>query len=401
MNAQDFQAPVNVNRAQTLGWMIGGIALVLAVVGAVTAPDKFIRAYLFSYLFVLGLTLGSLGLLMLQHLTGGRWGVVLRRPLEAASRNIWLLLVLFVPIVWGMKYLYNGNGTDLGWMNSPKTGEHALTAWQQGYLTTSGYLIRAVIYFVIWFALVLIFNAWSKQQDSNTEDRYLRRRLKMYSGPGIILYVLSMTFAAIDWVMSISPHWASTIYGFIFVAGQAISAMCLMIITVILLSRFEPYSGFLRGPRLHDLGKLLFAFNMLWAYFDFSQLLIIWSGNLPEEISFYRTRLYSQWGVVALLVVTCTFALPFLILLSQHVKRTPSLISKVALWMLFFRVVDLYWMTRPEFTSSAVPDWRDIVTPVALVGIWVGFFALNLKQRPILPLGDPKLGEVLAAHHEQ
>ena len=401
MNAQDFQAPVNVNRAQTLGWMIGGIALVLAVVGAVTAPDKFIRAYLFSYLFVLGLTLGSLGLLMLQHLTGGRWGVVLRRPLEAASRNIWLLLVLFVPIVWGMKYLYNGNGTDLGWMNSPKTGEHALTAWQQGYLTTSGYLIRAVIYFVIWFALVLIFNAWSKQQDSNTEDRYLRRRLKMYSGPGIILYVLSMTFAAIDWVMSISPHWASTIYGFIFVAGQAISAMCLMIITVILLSRFEPYSGFLRGPRLHDLGKLLFAFNMLWAYFDFSQLLIIWSGNLPEEISFYRTRLYGQWGVVALLVVTCTFALPFLILLSQHVKRTPSLISKVALWMLFFRVVDLYWMTRPEFTSSAVPDWRDIVTPVALVGIWVGFFALNLKQRPILPLGDPKLGEVLAAHHEQ
>jgi hypothetical protein len=400
MNAQDFKAPVNVNRAQTLGWMIGGIALVLAVVGAVTAPDKFIHAYLFSYLFVLGLTLGSLGLLMLQHLTGGRWGVVLRRPLEAASRNIWLMLVLFVPIVWGMKYLYNGNGTDLGWMNSPKTGEHALTAWQQGYLTTSGYLIRAVIYFVIWFALVLVFNAWSKQQDNNAEDRYLRRRLKMYSGPGIILYVLSMTFAAIDWVMSISPHWASTIYGFIFVAGQAISAMCLMIITVILLSRFEPYSGFLRGPRLHDLGKLLFAFNMLWAYFDFSQLLIIWSGNLPEEISFYRTRLYGQWGVVALMVVICTFALPFLILLSQHVKRTPSLISKVALWMLFFRVVDLYWMTRPEFTSSAVPDWRDIVTPVALVGIWVGFFALNLKQRPILPLGDPKLGEVLAAHHE-
>jgi hypothetical protein len=400
MNAQDFKAPVNVNRAQTLGWMIGGIALVLAVVGAVTAPDKFIHAYLFSYLFVLGLTLGSLGLLMLQHLTGGRWGVVLRRPLEAASRNIWLMLVLFVPIVWGMKYLYNGNGTDLGWMNSPKTGEHALTAWQQGYLTTSGYLIRAVIYFVIWFALVLIFNAWSKQQDRNSEDRYLRRRLKMYSGPGIILYVLSMTFAAIDWVMSISPHWASTIYGFIFVAGQAISAMCLMIITVILLSRFEPYSGFLRGPRLHDLGKLLFAFNMLWAYFDFSQLLIIWSGNLPEEISFFRTRLYGQWGVVALMVVICTFALPFLILLSQHVKRTPSLISKVALWMLFFRVVDLYWMTRPEFTSSAVPDWRDIVTPVALVGIWVGFFALNLKQRPILPLGDPKLGEVLAAHHE-
>src|SRR5271170_3977160 len=143
--------------------------------------------------------------------------------------------------------------------------------------------------------------------------------------------------------------------------------MALMITVLVLLSRTAPMEGLIQKRHLHDLGKLLLAFVMLWAYFGFSQLLIIWSGNLPEEISFYRTRLYGQWGVVAVLVVVCTFALPFLILLSQHVKRTPSLISKVALWMLFFRVVDLYWMTRPEFTSSAVPDWRDIVTPVALV----------------------------------
>jgi hypothetical protein len=400
MSAQDFQAPANVDRVQTLGWVIGGVALLLTLIGAFISPEKFVRAYLFSYLLVLGFTLGSLGLLMLQHLTGGRWGVVLRRPLEAASRNIWLMLLLFVPIPWGMKYLYYGNGTELGWMNSPKTGEHALSPMQQWYLTTNGWFVRAVIYFAIWFLLVFLFNRWSLQQDSNPDDRYLRLRFRRLSGPGVILYVLSMTFAAIDWVMSISPHWASTIYGFIFVAAQAIAAMCLMILTVIALSRFEPYSGFLRGSRLHDLGKLLFAFNMLWAYFDFSQLLIIWSGNQPEEISFYRTRLYGEWGVVALIVVVCTFALPFLILLSQHVKRTPSLISKVAIWMIFFRLVDLYWMTRPEFTSSALPDWRDIVTPVALIGIWVGFFAMNMKQRPILPLGDPKLAEVLAAHHE-
>jgi hypothetical protein len=400
MNAQDFKAPQNVDRLQKMGWMIGGVALILVIVGAFASPEKFVRSYLFSYLLILGLTLGSLGLLMLQHLTGGIWGVVIRRPLEAASRNIWLVLLLFLPIVWGMKYLYSGNGTELGWMNSPKTGEHALTAWQQGYLTTHGYLTRAVVYFAAWFLLVWLFNAFSRMQDASPDDRIIRLRFKRFSGPGIILYVLTMTFAAIDWVMSLSPHWASTIYGFIFVAGQVIVAMCLMILTVIMLSRFEPYSGFIRPRHLHDLGKLLFAFNMLWAYFDFSQLLIIWSGNQPEEISFYRTRLYGEWGAVALIVVVCTFALPFLILLSQHVKRTPRLISKVALWMLFFRLVDLYWMTRPEFTSSALPDWRDIVTPAALVGLWVGFFALNLKQRPILPLGDPKLLEVLAAHHE-
>jgi hypothetical protein len=400
MNAQDFQAPLSVNKAQRLGWTIGGVALVLGIVGAVTSPQKFIYSYLFSYLLVLGLTLGSLGLLMLQHLTGGIWGVVIRRPLEAASRNIWLILLMFIPIPLGMKYLYSGNGMELGWLNSPKTGEQALTAWQQGYLTVHGYFTRAVVYFAFWFLLVWLFNAFSRMQDESPEDRVIRLRFKRMSGPGIILYVLTMTFAAIDWVMSISPHWASTIYGFIFVAAQAISAMCLMIIVTVLLSRHEPYSGFIRARHLHDLGKLLFAFNMLWAYFEVSQLIIIWSGNQPEEISFYRTRMYGQWGVVGLIVVLCTFALPFLILLSQHVKRSPKLISRVAIWMLIFRLVDLYWLTRPEFTASAIPGWMDFVLPVALIGIWVGFFALNLKQRPIVPLGDPKLAEVLAAHHE-
>jgi hypothetical protein len=400
MNSQDFQAPLSVNKAQRLGWTIGGVALILGIVGAIISPQKFIYSYLFSYLLVLGLTLGSLGLLMLQHLTGGIWGVVIRGPLEAASRNIWLILLMFIPIPLGMKYLYSGNGVELGWLNSPKTGEQALTPWQQGYLTVHGYFIRAAVYFAFWFLLVWLFNAFSRMQAESPEDRLIRLRFKRMSGPGIILYVLTMTFAAIDWVMSISPHWASTIYGFIFVAAQAISAMCLMIIVTVRLSRHEPYSGFIRARHLHDLGKLLFAFNMLWAYFEVSQLIIIWSGNQPEEISFYRTRMYGQWGVVGLIVVICTFALPFLILLSQHVKRSPKLISRVAIWMLIFRLVDLYWLTRPEFTASAIPGWMDFVLPLALTGIWVGFFALNLKQRPVVPLGDPKLAEVLAAHHE-
>jgi hypothetical protein len=399
MNAQEFNAPAGVNRVQSLGFVIGGIAALLAIVGAVTSPEKFFHSYLFSYMFVLGLTTGSLGLLMLQHLTGGIWGIVIRRPLEAASRNLWLLVLMFIPIVLGMKYFYSGNGTELGWLNSPKTGEHALTAWQQGYLTTGGWLTRAFIYFVIWFLLVFFFNAWSQRQDANPDDRSLRRRIKMFAGPGIILYVLALTFASIDWVMSVSPHWASTIYGFIFVGAQAITAMCLMILTVVLLARSAPYAGFIHARHLHDLGKLLFAFNMLWAYFDFSQLLIIWSGNQPEEISFYRTRLYGQWGVVAVIVLLFTFALPFLVLLSRDVKRNSGLISKVAIWMLVFRLVDLYWMTRPEFTSVAWPNWQDVVVPIALTGLWVGFYAMNLKQRPVLPLGDPKLEEVLA-HHE-
>jgi hypothetical protein len=172
-----------------------------------------------------------------------------------------------------------------------------------------------------------------------------------------------------------------------------------MIIVVAALSNSEPYAGIIQERHLHDLGKLLFAFNMLWAYFDFSQLLIIWSGNQPEEISFYRTRLYGGWGVVAVIVLLFSFALPFLVLLSRDVKRSAGLISKVAIWMIFMRLVDLFWMTRPEFSSSARPTWLDIVVPIALIGLWVGFFAFNLKQQPLLPLGDPKLAEAIA-HHE-
>jgi hypothetical protein len=392
MNAQDYQAPAGVSRVQSLGWMIGGAAFLLALVGAFLSPDKFYQSYLFSYMLVVGLTLGSLGLLMLQHLTGGRWGVIIRRPLEAASRNVPLIAILFLPVVFGMKSLYSA------WLDPEKVKAAPLSEFQQRYLTHAGFLVRAVIYFAIWLALMWLFNKWSKQQDEQRDDRALRQRFKKWSGPGVILYVLAMTFAAIDWVMSVSPHWASTIYGFIFVAGQAITAMALMIIVVVMLSETPVYS-FIHKRHLHDLGKWLFAFNMLWAYFDFSQLLIIWAGNQPEEISFYRARLYGGWGYVAVIVLLFSFALPFLILLSGQVKKTPALISKVALWMLVFRLVDLYWMTRPEFTSRPMPSWLDIVVPVALVGLWVGSFAMNLKQRPLLPLGDPKLAEAIAHEH--
>jgi hypothetical protein len=245
---------------------------------------------------------------------------------------------------------------------------------------------------------MFIFNSLSKQQDANREDRAVRLRFKMLAGPGIILYVFVMSFAAIDWVMSLSPHWASTIYGFLFVAGQLISSMSLMIAVVVLLARTGPFAIVLQKRHLHDLGKLLLAFVMLWAYFDFSQLLIIWSGNQPEEISFYRTRLYGGWGVVAVIVLVFHFFVPFFLLLSQDVKRNERVLPKIAIWLIFMRLVDLFWMTRPEFTSRAVPTWLDVVLPIALGGLWLGLFAFNLKQQPLLPLGDPKLAEAIERH---
>jgi len=403
MTEQDYKAPEGVSRVQTRALLVGGLALIVAISGALRTPDIFFQSYLMSFMLVLGLTLGSLGLTMLQHLTGGQWGIIIRRPLESATRTLPLLFIAFLPIVlFGMNYLYAGNGSEKGWLNAPPSGEGALSDFQKSYLTTHGpfgFYGRAVIYFALWLLLMFIFNSWSRQQDVNKEDRALRLRFKVLAGPGIILYVFAMTFASIDWVMSLSPHWASTIYGFLFVAGQLISSMSFVIAVVVLLAGAEPYASILQKRHLHDLGKLLLAFVMLWAYFDFSQLLIIWSGNQPEEISFYHARLSGGWGVVAVIVLVFHFFVPFFLLLSQDVKRNPKLLPKIAIWLIFMRLVDLFWMTRPEFTTRALPTWLDLVLPIAFGGLWLGFFAFNLKQSPLLPIGDPKLAEAIE-HHE-
>jgi hypothetical protein len=397
MTAQDYMAPESVGRLEqrALGAGIAGLVafVICFFLYRDQFADRFFHSYLVAFMFVLGLSLGSLGLLMLQHLTGGHWGIMTRRPLESATRVLPVVAVFFLPIaIFGMKHLYGE------WLNAPPTGEGSLSDLQKSYLTSRGFLIRAVIYFMVWLVLVFLFNRWSKEQDANREDRALRRRLKMLAGPGIILYVFVMTFAAIDWVMSLSPHWASTIYGFLFVIGQLISSMSLMIAVLVLLSRTAPMEGLIQSRHLHDLGKLLLAFVMLWAYFGFSQLLIIWSGNLPEEISFYRTRLYGGWGVVAVFVLIFHFFVPFFSLLSRDLKRSAQMLPKIAVWLIFMRLVDLFWLTRPEFTSSAVPGLMDVAAILALAGIWFAVFARNLKTQPLLPLGDPKLEEAIEVH---
>lgn len=393
MTAQDYRAPESIDRIRQRALVAGAIGLIVCVIGIVKSPGQFFPSYLLAFIFVLGLSLGSLGLLMLQHLTGGNWGIIIRRPLESATRVLALVAVLFIPIFFGMKYLYTA------WLTAPPSGEGSLSEFQKTYLTPNGFRVRAVVYFLIWGALVFLFNRWSREQDANPEDLAVRRRFKSLAGPGIILYVFVMTFAAIDWVMSLSPHWASTIYGFLFVAGQLISSMSLMIAIVVLLSRTGPLSGVLQPRHIHDLGKLLLAFVMLWAYFQFSQLLIIWSGNQPEEISFYYSRLHSQWGVVAVIVLIFHFFVPFFLLLSRDLKRNPNLLPRVAIWLILMRLIDLFWYTRPEFTQTAVPTVWDLAAILAAGGLWFFFFAGNLKQLPVLPVGDPKLAEAIA-HHE-
>lgn len=385
MSAQNYMAPASVGRLQQRALTVGILGLALLMFGASASPAQFFRSYLVGYLFALGVTLGCLGLLMLQHLTGGHWGVMIRRPLESATRTLPVLAVLFVPLGFGLRQLYAWTGP----MEKP------LSRFQMSYLTIPGFLTRAAIYFAIWILLMLLLNSWSLQQDARPE-RALRRKLQMLSGPGIVLYVFTMTFAAVDWVMSLSPHWSSTIYGFLFVGGQAVSAMALMIAVAVLLAQSEPMSGILQPRHLHDLGKLLLAFVMLWAYFAFSQLLIIWAGNLPEEIPFYVKRLRGGWGALGVLILLFHFALPFFLLLSRDLKRSARLLPRLAIAVIFMRLVDLFWMTAPEFSPDAFRvHWMDVAAPAGIGGIWLAYFAWQLKGRPLLPLGDPELAEAI------
>jgi hypothetical protein len=393
MTAQEYQAPESVSVLQRRALIAGVIGLLLSLVALFRSPEQFFHSYLIAFLFILGLSLGSMGLLMLQHLTSGHWGIMIRRPLEAATRTLWLVALLFIPIIIGMKHIYGI------WLNAPPSGEGALLGIQKTYLTPRWFVVRGLIYFAVWLALVVLLNSWSRRQDVDRDDRALRRKFKMLSGPGIILYVFGIGFASIDWAMSLSPHWFSTIYGFIFVVGEVISSLCLVIAMLVLLAKTPPFSGIIQRRHFHDLGKLLLAFVMLWAYFSFSQLLIIWSGNQPEEISFYRTRLYGDWGVVSVIVLIFHFFTPFFLLLSANLKRDAGKLTSVAFLLVVMRLVDLFWYTRPSFENApAYPSWVDIAVPLALIGFWLAFFARNLKSLPLLPLGDPKLEEAIEVH---
>ncbi len=391
MTAQSYLAPESTGRLSRRALMVGVAALLICAVGLFTNPAQFFRSYLIAYLLTLGVALGSLGLLMLQHMTGGDWGIVIRRPLESATRTLPLLTLLFLPIAFGVRRIYS-LWANPGWV--------APSAFQKNYLTVPDYYLRAVIYFAVWNVLALLLNRWSKEQDTRAGDTGLRRKMQLLSGPGIVLYVFTVSFAAVDWVMSLSPQWSSTIYGFLFVAGQAVSAMSLTIIVVVLLAQSEPMSRVLQPRHLHDLGKLLFAFIMLWAYFSFSQLLIIWSGNLPEEISFYRPRLAGSWGYVAAALLVFHFALPFFLLLSRDLKRSAKLLPKLAGLIILMRYVDLYWISGAEFLPNGLHvHYLDIAAPLGLGGIWLAWYARQLSERPLLPLGDPNLQEAIE-HHE-
>jgi hypothetical protein len=400
--------PAGMERIQQRALIVGVVALLLCIVGAFLSPAsrlQFFHSYLLAYVFWIGLTLGCLAILMLQHLTGGAWGLVIRRVLEAGTKTLPLMAILFLPIAVD---LFIGHNLYI-WSNPEAVKVDEILQHKSKYLNAPFFLVRTVIYFGIWLAFTFQLNKLSDEQDRADAAKALgiAAKFQKLGGAGVLIYALTVSFAAFDWLMSLDPHWFSTIFGILILEGQVLSAFAFVIVVSSILAQRKPLMGVLQPHHFHDLGKLMLAFIMLWGYFNLSQYLIMWSGNLPEEIPWYLHRQYGGWRFVGLGLMVLHFALPFVLLLSRSLKRNYRMLSIVAVIVLVMRLVDLFWIVGPEV--SIVPkvitgemeyhgfhlSWMDIAAPVGMGGIWLWIFVSQLRSRPLLPVRDPYLEETL------
>ena len=390
----------NLNRLQQGALVLGGVGLAAGLIGAVIdrsageaifgLSPQFFRSWLIGFLFCLGLAVGSLGWLMLQHLSGGQWGMVSRRVFEAGARTLPVVALFFLPVILGLPAIFEWSHAEA--QNNP------IIRMKAPYLNVSFFLIRALVYFVFWAVTSWLLTSWSYAQDEGRVGTTAADmvRFRKVSAPGLLFLVLTVTFASVDWVMSLEPEWYSTIFGLLTVVGQGLNALAMTIIVLTLLAGDRQFAGKLKAKHFHDLGKLLLAFVMLWAYLAFSQFLIIWSGNLPEEIPWYLKRTQGTWGFIAIALIVGHFFLPFLLLLSRNVKRHPNLLSRVAVIVIVMRLVDLIWLVQPAFEHHGFPiHWMDVAIPVGMAGLWMFVFVRNLASRSLLPVNDPYLKEAL------
>lgn len=388
----NFDAPADINRWRTLALGIGGILSIVLLVVAVIFPDQredALRAWLLGFIFWGGIGIGGLGVLILQYLTGGAWGIVIRRIAEAAARTLPIIFVLFLPVMFGMTYIYE-------WTHLPND---KIVQWKQPYLSVEWFIIRAVLYFVLWGIMAALLNRWSAAQDrANDYDTAFKMQedASKFSGPTMVFFVVVVSFAAIDWVMTLDPHWFSTIWGLLFAVGWALSFFCFAVAILAVLSDKAPMNRILGKRHFHDIGKLMLALVMVWAYFNFSQFLIIWSGNLPEETRWYLARMDGTWGAIGIVLIVLHFAFPFLVLLNRDVKRNAKSLALLACFILVLRLVDMFYLIGPSPRTSGhgagfhISIW-DFVAPVAVGGVWLWYFFGELLKRPLVPVNDPYL----------
>lgn len=389
------EAPTWLDRLRSVGLAAGLVGTVVLVVGAfLTGFDRFMQSYLFSYLFWLELGLGSLAIVLLHYLVGGGWGIAIRRVLEAGAKTLWLLALLFVPLVIGLPYLYL-------WARPEVVAADPLLQHKSLYLNVPFFILRAGLYFAVWIFLAWRLTSWSRQSEYHLEVAP-RRRFQRLSAFGLILYGVTVSFAAMDWIMSLEPHWYSSIYGMLIIVGQVLGGLAFGIALTPLLARYPPLADFMNPGLYRDLGAMLLAVVMIWAYIAFSQLLIIWSGNLPFEVTWYLHRSQGGWLWVGLLVFAIQFVLPFLLLLSLWAKRDARVLASLGTVILAMRLVDYFWHVMPSFFPAGFTlHWMDIIAPIAIGGLWVAAFSWHLQRTPLLLPVVTEPGEGIERRGEQ
>lgn len=382
-------SPRDGRRLRGIGLLLFAVAGLATLLGAVFDVTQLLRSYLMAFVTWWNVALGALALLMLGYVAPGAWTVALRRPFEAAARTVTPLALLFVPIALGINRLYP-------WATPPVSLSPAVQE-KAGYLNVPFFLVRAALCFAVWGGTAWYLARLSAEQDRSA-DPALPGRLRRVSAAGLVLYFAALTFASVDWVMSLQPEWWSTIFAVYVAGGQAVSAMSLGIVTAFALGRRgRPGALVYRPQHFHDFGKMLLAWIMLWAYFALSQFVVVWAGNLPEEIPYYLDRTRGGFRSVSFLLVLLHFALPFFLLLSADLKRRAGRLAAVAGLLLVMRWVDVYWLVAPAYAHGSVPvHWLDVTALLAVGGIWLALFAANLASRPLVPLGEPDLPEVLS-----
>lgn len=389
--AAELQAPPQIERLQRSALLIAGAGVVATAIAYLVDPVQAARSYLLAFVYTMAFPLGSLGLLMVHHLSGGGWGMPIRRIFEASSRTLPFMALLGLPILLGLHSIYE-------WTHADVVAADPILSAKQPYLNTPFFVARYAIYFLVWTGLAYTLSGWSHAQDASYTPGS-ERKFRLLSGPGILVHGVASTFAAVDWMMSLDPHWFSTIFGLLFLDQQAMAAIAFVLLMLASLSRRGPLASVIKPVNVHDCGKLLLAFVMIWAYFSFSQFLIIWSANLPEEIPWYIERLSHGWQWVGLVLLVGQFFVPFFLLLSRDLKRNARRVAFVAAFVLVMRYVDFYYNVMPaQGRESPMVHWMDLATVAAVGGAWLFLFAWQYRARPLLPVGDPYLREALASH---
>jgi hypothetical protein len=362
------------------------IGLAASAAGLMMNSAEFFFSYLTAYMFWTSLTLGGLFFVMLHHISGAVWSTVLRRLMESLMQTVPIMAILFIPIAFGIHDLYH-------WSHADAVAADALLQKKEAYLNIPFFLIRTLIYFSIWFLLAHFLYKTSIQQDQEFRSEQIKR-LRTLSAPGIVLFALSITFASFDWLMSLDPHWYSTIFGLYFFAGSFLSATAFLVIVAQSLRTKGYLKATITTEHFHDLGKFLFAFTIFWGYMAFSQYFLIWYANIPEETIWYLHRWEGSWKILTLLLVFGHFLIPFMGLMTRASKRNLTYMKIMSFWILLMHYIDLYWIIMPiRYEHGIQPSWMDFATIIGVGGVFLWFMWSKFWGQAMVPVNDPNLDE--------